>query len=189
VTTEHPHDITVAFGGLVEKGLLMSEGSGRSTFFCRPGRHPMEGGCSELPGSVRSRAPNICQGTPNIWMHCAGLQGWSDLCGKRRRRWPTVPAGRRRRSARCDGSENDVPKERSSRNPQGFENWSMKAIRLRRCYARLVREGNARGGGAVIQISLGNCQCKLNGTEKGRFRGAFFRIGTAERSDIAERQG
>ncbi|WP_292489072.1 hypothetical protein [Methanoculleus sp. 10] len=59
VTKEHPHDITVAPGGLVGKGLLMSEGSGRSTFSYRPGRRPMEGGCSELLGSVRSRAPNI----------------------------------------------------------------------------------------------------------------------------------
>jgi len=48
VTEEHPHDITVAFGGPVGKGLLMSEGSGRSMFSYRPGRHPMEGGCSEL---------------------------------------------------------------------------------------------------------------------------------------------
>jgi hypothetical protein len=52
VTKEHPHDITVALGGLVEKGLLMSEGPGKSTFSYRPGRRPMEGGCSELPGSV-----------------------------------------------------------------------------------------------------------------------------------------
>lgn len=43
VTKEHPHDITVALHGLVEKGLLMSEGSGRSTFSYRLGRHPMEG--------------------------------------------------------------------------------------------------------------------------------------------------
>jgi|GEM_PF-1748851 len=48
VTKEHPHDITVALGCPVEKGLLMSEGSGGSTFSCRPGRHPMEGGCSKL---------------------------------------------------------------------------------------------------------------------------------------------
>ena len=48
VTTEHPHDITVALHGPVGKGLLMSEGSGGSTFSCRPGRHPMEGGCSKL---------------------------------------------------------------------------------------------------------------------------------------------
>ena len=63
VTTEHPHDITVALHGPVGKGLLMSEGSGRSTFSYRPGRHPMAGGCSELLGSVRSRAPNICRGS------------------------------------------------------------------------------------------------------------------------------
>ena len=63
VTTEHPHDITVALHGLVEKGLLMSEGSGRSTFSYRPGCHSMEGGCSEILGSVRSRAPNICWGS------------------------------------------------------------------------------------------------------------------------------
>jgi len=66
VTKEHPHDITVALRGPVGKELLMSEGSGRSTFSYRPGRHPMEGGCSELPGSVRSRTPNICRGAPNI---------------------------------------------------------------------------------------------------------------------------
>ncbi len=60
VTKEHPHDITVALGGPVGKGLLMSEGSGRSTFSYRPGRHPMEGGCSDLLGSVRSSASNIC---------------------------------------------------------------------------------------------------------------------------------
>jgi ATP-dependent DNA helicase RecG len=48
VTKEHPHDITVAFHGLVDKGLLMREGSGRSTFYYRPGHHPMESGCSEL---------------------------------------------------------------------------------------------------------------------------------------------
>ena len=63
LTKEHPHDITVAPGGPVGKGLLMSEGSGRSTFSCRPGRRPMAGRCSELPGSVRSRAPNICRGS------------------------------------------------------------------------------------------------------------------------------
>ena len=66
VTTEHLHDITVALHGPVGKGLLMSEGSGRSTFSCRPGRPPMEGGCSELPGSVRSRAPNIYQKASDI---------------------------------------------------------------------------------------------------------------------------
>ena len=63
VTKEHPHDITMALHGPVGKGLLMSEGSGRSTFSCRPGRRPMAGRCSELPGSVRSRAPNICRGS------------------------------------------------------------------------------------------------------------------------------
>jgi len=52
VTKEHRHDITVALHGLVEKGLLMSEGSGRSTFYYRPGHHPME---SEMFG-----APGIC---------------------------------------------------------------------------------------------------------------------------------
>ena len=31
VTKEHPHDITVALHGLVEKELLVSEGSGRRT--------------------------------------------------------------------------------------------------------------------------------------------------------------
>jgi predicted HTH transcriptional regulator len=41
VTKAHPHDITVALHGLVEKGLLISEGSGRNTFYYRPGRHPM----------------------------------------------------------------------------------------------------------------------------------------------------
>jgi hypothetical protein len=66
VTKEHPHDITVALHGPVGKGLLMSEGSGRSTFYYRPGRHPMAGGCSELPGSVRSRAPNIYQKASDI---------------------------------------------------------------------------------------------------------------------------
>jgi len=50
VTKEHPHDITVALHGLVEKGLLMSEGSGRSTFYYRPGRHPMEGEMFGAPG-------------------------------------------------------------------------------------------------------------------------------------------
>ncbi len=59
MTKEHRHDTTVALHGMVEEGLRMSEGSGRSTFSYHPGRHPMEGGCSELPGSVRSRAPNI----------------------------------------------------------------------------------------------------------------------------------
>ena len=48
VTKEHRHEITVALHGLVEKGPLMSEGSGRSTFNYHPGHHPMEGGCSEL---------------------------------------------------------------------------------------------------------------------------------------------
>ena len=42
VTKAHPHDISVALHGLVEKGLLISEGSGRNTFYYRPGRHPME---------------------------------------------------------------------------------------------------------------------------------------------------
>ena len=73
VTKEHPHDITVAPGGLVGKGLLMSEGSGRSTFSYRPGRHPMAGGCSELLGSVRSRAPNICRGAPNICQKASNI--------------------------------------------------------------------------------------------------------------------
>jgi len=41
VTKEHPHDITVALHGLVEKGFLISEGSGRNTFYYRPGHHPM----------------------------------------------------------------------------------------------------------------------------------------------------
>ena len=66
VTKEHPHDISVVLHDPVEKGLLVNEGPGRSTFSCRPGRPPMEGGCSELPGSVRSRAPNIYQKASDI---------------------------------------------------------------------------------------------------------------------------
>jgi len=50
VTKEHRHDITVALHGLVEKRLLMSEGSGRSTFYYRPGHHPMEGEMFGAPG-------------------------------------------------------------------------------------------------------------------------------------------
>jgi ATP-dependent DNA helicase RecG len=49
VAKEHPHDITVALRGLAEKGLLVSEESGRSTFYYRPGHHPMGDGCLE-PG-------------------------------------------------------------------------------------------------------------------------------------------
>lgn len=41
LTKEHSHDITIAFHGLVEKGLLLSEGKGRNTFYYRPGHHPM----------------------------------------------------------------------------------------------------------------------------------------------------
>ncbi len=68
-----PEDITVALGGPVGKGLLMSKGSGRSTFSYRPGRHPMAGGCSELLRSVRSRAPNICRGAPNICQKASNI--------------------------------------------------------------------------------------------------------------------
>ncbi len=87
--------------------------------------------------------------------------------------------------ARLVGSVRKAPKKVAYRSRGAQAN----ICGVRRCYARLVREGNARGGGAVIHISPGNCQCKHNGTEKGRFRGAFFRIGTTGRSDIAERQG
>lgn len=52
VTKEYPHDIIAAIHGLAEKGLLVSEGSGRSTFYYRPGHHSME---SEVFG-----APGIC---------------------------------------------------------------------------------------------------------------------------------
>ena len=41
LTKKHPHDISMALRGLVEKQLLMSEGSGRGTFYYRPGHHPM----------------------------------------------------------------------------------------------------------------------------------------------------
>ena len=37
VTKEHPHDISVVLHDLVEKGLLVNEGPGRSTFSCRLG--------------------------------------------------------------------------------------------------------------------------------------------------------
>ena len=36
VTKEHPHDINVALGGPVGKGLLMSKGPGKSAFSYRP---------------------------------------------------------------------------------------------------------------------------------------------------------
>jgi len=56
LSREHPHDITVSLHHLVKQGLLVSEGSGRNTFYYIPGRHPMEdemfgGGICSKPGS------------------------------------------------------------------------------------------------------------------------------------------
>lgn len=42
VTKEHPHDITLSLHDMVEKGFLLSEGTGRGTFYYLPGRHPMK---------------------------------------------------------------------------------------------------------------------------------------------------
>jgi ATP-dependent DNA helicase RecG len=41
ITHDHPHDLTTALHGLVEKGLLCSEGAGRATFYYISGEHPI----------------------------------------------------------------------------------------------------------------------------------------------------
>ena len=41
LTKEHPADLTRVLHGLVEKKLLISEGSGRATFYYLPGEHPI----------------------------------------------------------------------------------------------------------------------------------------------------
>ena len=42
LTKDHPHDLSVTLHGLVEKDLLESDGSGRSTFYYLPGQHPIQ---------------------------------------------------------------------------------------------------------------------------------------------------
>ena len=41
LSREHPHDITISLDNLVKLGLLVSEGSGRNTFYYIPGKHPV----------------------------------------------------------------------------------------------------------------------------------------------------
>ena len=122
MTKEHPHDITVAFGGPIEKGLLMSKGPGRSTFSYRPGRRPMEGKCSELLGSVRGRAPNICRGS---FEHLIASSEHLDTL---------------REIARLVGSVRKAPKKAVYRSREAQTHI------CEGCYSRLVREGNARVG-------------------------------------------
>ena len=42
MSKEHPHDLTLALHGLVEKKMLCSEGAGRATFYYLPGQHPIQ---------------------------------------------------------------------------------------------------------------------------------------------------
>lgn len=41
LTKDHPADLSRILHGLVEKGLLRSEGAGQATFYYRPGKHPI----------------------------------------------------------------------------------------------------------------------------------------------------
>ena len=66
VTKEYPHDISVALHGLVKKGLLMSEGSGRSTFSYRPGHLPME---SEMFGATGICSKSSSEHLPKSFEH------------------------------------------------------------------------------------------------------------------------
>lgn len=80
LTKDHPHDLSVKLHALVERGLLESDGLGRSTFYYLPGQHPIreaELGVSAPParpagnsvhngpGSVH-KAPNSLHNTGNI---------------------------------------------------------------------------------------------------------------------------
>jgi hypothetical protein len=52
LTKDHPHDLTLKLHSLVDRGVLESDGQGRSAFYFLPGRHPINDG--ELGISVPS---------------------------------------------------------------------------------------------------------------------------------------
>lgn len=59
LTKDHPHDLTTKLHSLVDRGLLVSDGSTRNTFYFLPGRHPIydaDLGVSAVPPSLASNS-------------------------------------------------------------------------------------------------------------------------------------
>ncbi len=78
LTKEHPRELSQALHGLVERGLLNSEGKGKATFYFLPGEHPIQPTGTEEVFNFESPAPIRVKSTITSSEHSSKSSDYSE---------------------------------------------------------------------------------------------------------------